>query len=128
VWNETEIDIFLNAAAESRYYELYSTLLLTGERRSEGIGHKWSDVDLDSDFPEIYIRRTAYKLDNGKWQFEQPKTRRSMRQIDIPHSLAQLLRRLREQQEANAEWAGRSSARMILSSPILMVHCLTLIM
>ena len=111
VWDETEIDRFLTAAAESRYYELYSTLLSTGARRSEAIGLKWSDVDLHNDFPKICIRRTAYKLDNGEWQFEPPKTKRSRREIDMPYSLLLLLRRVREQQEANSEWAGRKFSK-----------------
>ena len=47
------------------------------------------------------------RLDNGEWRFEQPKTKCSLREIDIPYSLAHLLCRLRERQKANTEWAGR---------------------
>jgi len=107
VWNEEEFDLFLTAAADSEYYEFYSTLALTGARRGEALGLPWRDVDLDITSPKISICRTAYKLDNGQWRFEKPKTTRSCRDIPLPVSLAMLLQRLREQKEADSKWYGR---------------------
>ncbi len=103
-WDENEFDLFLTTAADSDYYEFYSTLALTGTRRSEALGLKWGDVELDSISPKITIRRAAYKLDNGQWKFEEPKTDRSRRDIPLPVSLAMLLQRLQEQKAANAKW------------------------
>ena len=57
--------------------------------------------------PTLHIHRTAYKLDNGQWRFEKPKTKRSDRVIALPISLALLLQRLRDQKETNAKWYGR---------------------
>ncbi|MFC1893730.1 tyrosine-type recombinase/integrase [Chloroflexota bacterium] len=107
VWNEVEFDGFLTAAAESEFYEYFSTLALTGARRGEALGLRWRDVDLDITAPKLYIRRTAYKLDNGQWRFEEPKTKRSRRVIPLPISLALLLGRLHERQEAHTEWCGQ---------------------
>ena len=110
VWNEDELDRFLTAVATSEYsdyFALLATTALTGGRRGEALGLKWSDVDLNKDSPKLHIRRTVYKLDNGEWQIEPPKTERSRRVIDMPFSLMLLLRQLREHQEANAEWTGR---------------------
>jgi len=107
VWDESEFDRFLTVAAESAYYEFFSTLALTGARRGEILGLKWGDVDLDMIAPKLCIRRTAYKLDNGEWRFEEPKTKRSRRVVDMPISLALLLQRLRERQRGTAEWRGR---------------------
>jgi len=107
VWNDVELDRFLTAAANSDYYEFYSTLALTGTRRGEALALKWSDVDLDVTLPKISIRRTAYKLDTGQWRFEEPKTKRSRRDIQLPISLSLLLSQLREQKNANAEWCSR---------------------
>ena len=103
IWNEVEFDHFLTTAADSDYYEFYSTLALTGSRRGEALALKWGDVDLDVTSPKISIRRTAYKLDNGQWRFEEPKTKRSRRDIQLPISLSLLLSPLREQKKANAE-------------------------
>ena len=106
-WSEEELDLFLIAAADSEYYEFYSTLALTGVRHGEGLGLTWRDVDLNIVSPKIDIRRTVYKLDNGQWRFEKPKTERSRREIPLPISLALLLLKLRESKEANAEWCGK---------------------
>lgn len=46
-WDEAEFDRFLTAAADSEYYEYFSTLALTGARRGEVLGLKWSDLDLE---------------------------------------------------------------------------------
>ncbi len=107
VWNEEEFDLFLTATADSEYYAFYSTLALTGARRGEALGLKWHDVDLDITSPKISIRRTAYKLDNGQWRFEKPKTTRSCRDIPLPLSLALLLQQMREQKEAYSKWCGQ---------------------
>ncbi len=109
VWIGTELDQFLTEAAKpeySGYYELYATEALTGVRRGENLGIKWEDVDLNSDSPKVFIRRSVDKF-KGKWQIKPPKTPRSRREIGLPMSLMLLLRQLRERQEANAEWAGR---------------------
>ena len=106
-WDEVEFDCFLTAAAGSEYYEYFSTLALTGARRGEALGLTWRDMDLDIISPKISIRRTVYKLDNGQWRYEEPKTDRSRRDIPLPVSLALLLQRLREQKEAYAKWCGR---------------------
>jgi len=107
VWDEDEFDRFLTAAADCEYYEYFATLALTGARRGEGLGLQWRDAALNITLPTLHIHRTAYKLDNGQWRFEKPKTKRSDRIIALPISLALLLQRLREQKEANAEWYGR---------------------
>ena len=108
-WNEAELDFFLTAVASSKYAEyftLLATTALTGGRRGEALGLQWGDMDWDKAAPKLHIRRMAYKLDNGEWQIMPSKTKRSNRVINMPFSLMLLLRRLQEQQEANAEWAG----------------------
>ena len=106
-WDEAEFDRFFTVIAGSDYYEFYSTLALTGARRGEALGVTWRDVDLDIASPKLFIRRTAYKLDNGQWRFEEPKTDRSRRQIPLPINLALLLGQLRGQKQAVSEWSGQ---------------------
>ena len=107
VWDEKQFDLFLTASANWEYYQYFATLALTGIRRGEGLGLQWCDADLNITSATLHIRRTAYKLDNGEWRFEKPKTKRSDRVIALPISLALLLQRMRDEQEANAEWCGR---------------------
>ncbi len=106
-WDEVELDSFLTAAADSEYYEFFSTLALTGARRGEGLGLQWNDADFNITSPTLHIRRTAYKLENGQWRYEKPKTKRSDRIIALPISLVLLLQQRREQKEANAKWCGQ---------------------
>ncbi len=108
IWNEQELDVFLTAAAQyGKLYELFAILALIGLRVSEGIGLQWHDMDLNSDQPACHIRRTAYKIKGGQWRYEEPKTPRSRRKVELPRALALLLRRWLEQQEAKADWSGR---------------------
>jgi len=100
-----ELNYFLTATADSKFYALYATIALTGTRRGEALGLKWNDMDLNNTSPNITIRRTAYKI-KKEWRFEEPKTKRSRRVIALPLSLAMLLRHWRERQEANAEYFG----------------------
>jgi len=106
-WDEAEFDCFFTAIAGSDYYEFYSTLALTGARRGEVLGVTWRDVDLDVASPKLSIRRTAYRLDNGQWRFEEPKTDRSRRQIPLPINLALLLGQRHEQKQVIAKWNGQ---------------------
>ncbi len=106
VWDENEFGLFLTEAAKCEYYEYFATLALTGSRRGEALGLHWCDADLNITSPTLHFRRTAYKLDNGQWRFEKPKTKRSDRIIALPISLALLLQRLRDRKEASAEWCG----------------------
>ena len=123
--DEVEFDRFLTAAAGSEYYEYFSTLALTGARRGEALGLTWRDMDLDIISPKISIRQTVYKLDNGQWRYEEPKTDRSRRDIPLPVSLALLLQRLREQKEAYAKWCGREFSGWFFTGPTLSIEGLS---
>lgn len=107
-WDPPEYTIFFEAAQGSEYYDLFHLLAATGARRSEGIGSKWLDFNLEGDEPAWEIQRTAYKLETGEWRIEAPKTARSHRTIALPQPVVLRLRHRREQMEADAEWAGQS--------------------
>ena len=46
VWNESDVQRFLDAAVDSRYYYAFALAILTGLRRGELLGLRWSDIDL----------------------------------------------------------------------------------
>ena len=59
-WDENEFDLFLTTAADSDYYEFYSTLVLIGTRRSEhwdsnGVMSSWTVSHQSYRFAELYI-------------------------------------------------------------------------
>jgi integrase len=48
VWTPTQAGTFLDYAAEDRLYAYYHLLIFRGPRRGEGIGLRWSNLDLDA--------------------------------------------------------------------------------
>lgn len=84
-----EVERFLQAAKNSRYYTLYLAALHTGMRRSELCGLKWSDVDLVTGV--IAVRRVLYRI-RGKGLVEaEPKTAKSNRLVPITAPLMKIL-------------------------------------
>lgn len=73
---------FLGAAQADRYYVFFSLGLDTGARPSELLALQWKDVDFEQG--TVTIQRTLdYPESGGEFQFIEPKTPRSRRQIKI---------------------------------------------
>ena len=70
--------------------------IATGMRRGEILALRWSD--LDEVFSVAHVRRTLQTA-GGHLVFEEPKTRRSRRAVDLPAFLRPYLVRQREAQE-----------------------------
>jgi len=75
-----EIEKLLHHSTEA-YRMAFRTAVMTGMRAGELWGLQWGDVDWNSG--QIYVRRSLW---NGA--FQTPKTKTSIRKIDIPSSLA----------------------------------------
>ncbi len=92
-----DVSKFLCAAQKAPwpYYYLFYTLLFAGLRRSEALALTWGSIDLE--LCMLSVTRTLHKLSGGKYVIQPPKTRRSRRQIDMPPSLALLLRDYRSE-------------------------------
>ncbi len=110
VWNEAEWACFEETAVEDApaYALIYQALYATGARVGEELGSQWRDLHLSSNPPKWSVQRTAYKRDNGEWVINPPKTMKARRSIVLPQSLALMLRRLKEQREADAEYYGKT--------------------
>jgi len=80
-----EIRDLLNTAPE-KYRVLFMTAVMTGIREGELFGLKWEDVDLV--VRQIYVKRTF-----SKGRFYSPKTRSSIRKIDMAPELISELRK-----------------------------------
>jgi len=68
-----EIRLFLRNVSEE-YHAFFLTAILTGMRRGEIVGLKWTDINWNSS--EIVVRRALYK-----GEFSNPKTRHANRRI-----------------------------------------------
>jgi len=95
-----------SAIQNSSYYLFYYTLLLTGLRRSELLALKWKDLDLD--LACVYVAHSLHRLDDGSIIIREPKTSRSRRPVDLPPSLAMLLRQYKVEREAEQVIMGRA--------------------
>jgi len=103
-WDEAEMTRFLEFARDSAYYELFYTALYSGMRRSELLGLRWQDVDLD--FLQIRVVRGLHQLRDGSYVFTEPKSQKSRRTIALTPSNASLLREYREKRRQQCTMLG----------------------
>jgi len=83
-----QIRKLLDATESNKYRTLFLTAVMTGARQGELLGLKWFDVDFER--KQIHIKRT---FNNGR--FFEPKTKSSIRSIDISPALILELRKWR---------------------------------
>lgn len=89
VWNQNEVQAFLEHAKETEYYILFYTSLFTGMRRSELLALRWSDVDLLG--MQVSVNRSIHLLKGNEIVYREPKTAKSRRAISLTPSNALLL-------------------------------------
>ena len=88
------------------YYEnaLYKFLLATGCRINEALALSWSDIDLDN--AVVHITKTLnYKLETNS-----PKSKSSLRDIDIDQATVSMLKQYRFRQTKEAWKIGKSES------------------
>ena len=99
--------VVLQAAKDTPYYPCIFTAVYTGLRRSELLGLRWYDIDLD--LATLSVVQTLHQLKNGTYVFGKPKTKGSRRMIALSPSLAILLREHKAKQQFD---------RMLLGKPL----------
>ncbi|GMW05075.1 MAG: site-specific integrase [Dehalococcoides mccartyi] len=97
IWNEEEINIFLENLKDSPYYVLFYTALFTGMRRSELLALRWQDIDLI--LGQIHVNRSLHHLKDGTYIFSQPKSAKSSRTIALTPSTIITLREYQQKQK-----------------------------
>ena len=106
ILDEDGVHSILEAAKSTEYYALFYLALYTGMRRSEILGLKWTDIDLD--LCELSVNRSLHHLHDGSLVFRQPKTARSRRRIALTPSTALVLREHKEKQTAERLLSGNT--------------------
>lgn len=92
----TEGKTLLRSTKDDRLFAALVLLLLLGLRRSEVLGLRWQDVDLDAG--HLRVRQGLHWL-GGKIQYLPPKTRRSRRTVPLPTLCVDALRDHRKRQD-----------------------------
>lgn len=80
--------------------------LFTGCRRGEIVGLKWADIDFENQ--RLSVKRSIYKLSDGKAREKEPKSKCSTRTISIPERLCKTLTEYRLQQNRHIAYLGDS--------------------
>ena len=105
-WTKEQLKAFLGAMAGDRLSPLWHLVAMTGMRRGEAIGLRWSDVDLEGG--RLAVRRALIPI-NREVVVSEPKTAKGRRGIALDPSTVEVLkaqaaRQLEEQTEFDEAW------------------------
>lgn len=103
--NATQAAAFLENAKGDRFYALFALAIETGLRPEEYLGLQWKDIDLDKG--TLSVRRALVRTKGGGFDFTEPKTKSSRRQIELRASTASILRSHRKKQLEEKMSLGR---------------------
>jgi integrase len=95
-WTPQELSTFLTSISGHHHYALIHLAALTGLRRGELAGLRWTDVDLKKDTISV---RQATTVVNGRPVTGDVKTKRSRRVVDIDAGTVTVLRAWARQQK-----------------------------
>jgi integrase len=98
-----QVSLFLVAARGDRLEALYVTAVTTGMRQGELLALRWMDVDLEA--RTVRVRATLLETKSG-FEFAEPKSARSRRQIALTLAAVAALRRHRARQLQDRLYAG----------------------
>ena len=94
----------LEAARDTMYYPLLDLAIYTGRRRSELLGLRWKDVDLD--MAALSVVQTAHQLRSGGIVYQEPKTAKGKRQVSLSPTAVLAIRAYKEKVEAERDILG----------------------
>lgn len=101
-----EVSDILNALESEPWHirAVIEVALFTGCRRGEIVGLKWADIDFEN--RRLSVKRSIYKLSDGKAREKEPKSKCSIRTISIPERLCKTLTEYRLQQNRHIAYLG----------------------
>ena len=89
VWTPEQVGEFLDFVKDDRMFPLLRLVLMTGMRRGETVGLRWSDVDLDGQV--LTVRQQAVETNCGLY-IGPPKTKSGERCVPFDDETAAVLR------------------------------------
>ena len=95
---ENQVSDVLQKATTDTYHCLFYLALQTGLRRGELLGLRWIDINLD--FAELSVSRSAVQCPGGEIIFKTPKTTRSRRTVALSPQTCITLRQYLKNQTA----------------------------
>ena len=101
-WTVEQLRTFLDAARRERLYPALRLSAMTGMRRGEVLGLKWSAIDLEQQ--RLTINSAIQLLDSRIIEVP-PKTRTSRRSVDLDHETCEVLQDFGDRQEAAGRYA-----------------------
>jgi integrase len=91
-WGAETLRSFLELARSDRLHPLWLLLAMTGMRRGEALGLRWSDVDLER--AQLSVRQTLVPV-GSRIVISKPKTARGRRVVALDSVTVAALRKLR---------------------------------
>ena len=101
-WTSEEVATFLAAVHDDHLAVLYRLLVLTGLRRGEAVGLRWSDLDLPGG--TLTVRRQVVSV-AGELIMGPPKSEAGRRTVALDEGTVELLR-LRHRRDRIGHWAS----------------------
>jgi integrase len=105
VWVADQVARFLSSSADDPLYAAYHLAVMTGMRRGELCGLRWSDVNLDSGY--LYVHQAVTEL-AGKVHLGPPKTKSGTRMVPLDNLTCDVLRQHKDRQ-ASTWWMTGSA-------------------
>jgi integrase len=105
-WTAEQLKAFLDSVKDDRLAALWHTIAMTGMRRGEALGLRWTDIDLEN--ARLAVRRALIPT-NREVVVSEPKTAKGRRVIAIDPGTVEVLkgqaaRQLDEQKQWDAAW------------------------
>ena len=101
-WTKEQLKAFLGAAKDDRLSPLWHVIAMTGMRRGEAIGLRWSDADLEAG--RLSVRRALIPI-NREVVVSEPKTAKGRRVVALdPGTIEVLKAQAARQLDAQSEW------------------------